>query len=199
MSAIVLDEVDPKKRRFLIAATSVVGAGAGAAVAVPFVASMFPSARAVAAGAPVEVDLGKVEPGQMLTVEYRGAPYWVIKRTPEMIAQLAKNDKFLADPNSDSSKQPEYAKNAARALKPDVFVARGICTHLGCSPTLRKEIGAADLGGDWPGGFFCPCHQSKFDLSGRVFAGMPAPTNLTIPPYKFLADNKLLIGDDSKA
>lgn len=199
MSAIVLDEVDPKKRRFLIAATSVVGAGAGAAVAVPFVASMFPSARAVAAGAPVEVDLGKVEPGQMLTVEYRGAPYWVIKRTPEMIAQLAKNDKFLADPNSDSSKQPDYAKNAARALKPDVFVARGICTHLGCSPTLRKEIGAADLGGDWPGGFFCPCHQSKFDLSGRVFAGMPAPTNLTIPPYKFLADNKLLIGDDSKA
>ena len=199
MSAIVLDEVDPKKRHFLIAATSVVGVGAGAAVAIPFVASMFPSARAVAAGAPVEVDLGKVEPGQMLTVEYRGAPYWVIKRTPEMIAQLAKNDKFLADPNSDSSKQPDYAKNSARALKPDIFVARGICTHLGCSPTLRKEIGAADLGGDWPGGFFCPCHQSKFDLSGRVFAGMPAPTNLTIPPYKFLADNKLLIGDDSKA
>ena len=199
MSALVLDEVDPKKRRFLIAATSVVGAGAGAAAAVPFVASMFPSARALAAGAPVEVDLAKIEPGQRLIVEYRGAPHWVIKRTPEMVAQLAKNDKFLADPKSDSSKQPEYAKNAPRALKPEVFVVKGICTHLGCSPTMRQEIGAADLGADWPGGFFCPCHQSKFDMSGRVFAGMPAPTNLPIPPYKFLADNKLLIGDDSKA
>ncbi len=199
MSAIVLNEVDPKKRRFLIAATSVVGAGAAVAVAVPFVGSMFPSARALAAGAPIEVDLSKIEPGQMLTVEFRGAPHWVIKRTPEMVAQLAKNDKLLADPKSEGSKQPEYAKNEARAMKPEIFVARGVCTHLGCSPTFRKEIGAADLGADWPGGFFCPCHQSKFDMSGRVFAGMPAPTNLVIPPYKFLADSKLLIGDDSKA
>lgn len=199
MSAIVLNEVDPKKRRFLIVATSVVGAGATVAGAVPFVASMFPSARAVAAGGPVEVDLSKIEPGQMLTVEYRGAPHWVIRRTPEMIAELAKHDKLLADPKSEASIQPAYAKNEARAIKPDVFVARGVCTHLGCSPTYRKEIGAADLGAEWPGGFFCPCHQSKFDMAGRVFASMPAPSNLTIPPYKFLADSKLLIGDDSKA
>jgi ubiquinol-cytochrome c reductase iron-sulfur subunit len=198
MTAIVLNQVDPKKRRFLIVASSVVGAGAAAAVAVPFVASMLPSARAVAAGAPVPVDLSKIEPGQLLTVEFRGAPYWVIKRTPEMVAQLDKHDALLADAKSDASKQPEYAKNSARALKPEIFVARGVCTHLGCSPTFRKEIGASDLGADWPGGFFCPCHQSKFDMAGRVFAGMPAPSNLVIPPYKFLSDNSLLIGDDSK-
>jgi len=198
MTAIVLNQVDPKKRRFLIVASSVVGAGAAVAVAVPFVASMFPSARAVAAGAPVPVDLDKIEPGQLLTVEFRGAPHWVIKRTPEMVARLDKHDALLADSKSDSSKQPEYAKNPARSIKPEVFVARGVCTHLGCSPTFRKEIGAADLGADWPGGFFCPCHQSKFDMSGRVFAGMPAPSNLDIPPYKFLSDTSLLIGDDSK-
>ena len=198
MTAIVLNQVDPKKRRFLIVASSAVGAGAAVAVAVPFVASMLPSARAVAAGAPVPVDLNKIEPGQLLTVEFRGAPYWVIKRTPEMVAQLDKHDALLADSKSDSSKQPEYAKNPARSLKPEIFVARGVCTHLGCSPTFRKEIGASDLGADWPGGFFCPCHQSKFDMSGRVFAGMPAPSNLVIPPYKFLSDTSLLIGDDSK-
>ena len=198
MTAIVLNQVDPKKRRFLIVASSVVGAGAVAAVAVPFVASLLPSARAVAAGAPVPVDLSKIEPGQLLTVEFRGAPHWVIKRTPEMVAQLDKHDALLADSKSDSSKQPEYAKNPARSIKPEIFVARGVCTHLGCSPTFRKEIGASDLGADWPGGFFCPCHQSKFDMSGRVFAGMPAPSNLVIPPYKFLSDTSLLIGDDSK-
>lgn len=198
MTAIVLNQVDPKKRRFLIVASSVVGAGAVAAVAVPFVASLLPSARAVAAGAPVPVDLSKIEPGQLLTVEFRGAPHWVIKRTPEMVAQLDKHDALLADAKSDSSKQPEYAKNPARAIKPEIFVARGVCTHLGCSPTFRKEIGASDLGADWPGGFFCPCHQSKFDMSGRVFAGMPAPSNLEIPSYKFLSDTSLLIGDDSK-
>ena len=198
MTAIVLNQVDPKKRRFLIVASSVVGVGAATVVAVPFVASMLPSARAVAAGAPVPVDLNKIEPGQLLTVEFRGAPYWVIKRTPEMVAQLDKHDALLADAKSDSSKQPEYAKNPARSLKPEIFVARGVCTHLGCSPTFRKEIGASDLGADWPGGFFCPCHQSKFDMSGRVFAGMPAPSNLVIPPYQFLSDTSLLIGDDSK-
>ena len=198
MTAIVLNQVDPQKRRFLIAATSVVGAGAAVAVAVPFVASMLPSARAVAAGAPVLVDLNKVEPGQLLTLEFRGAPHWVIKRTPEMVEQLGKHDALLADAKSEASKQPEYAKNPGRSLKPEIFVARGVCTHLGCSPTFRKEIGAADLGADWPGGFFCPCHQSKFDMSGRVFAGMPAPTNLSIPPYKFVSETSLLIGDDSK-
>ncbi|MBL8511744.1 MAG: ubiquinol-cytochrome c reductase iron-sulfur subunit [Betaproteobacteria bacterium] len=194
----VLDQVDPQKRRFLIAATSVAGAGAAAAVAVPFVASMFPSARAVAAGAPVRVPLGAIEPGQQITVEFRGAPHWVIRRTPEMIAQLSKNDALLADPASKDSKQPDYAKGAGRALKDEWFVVRGVCTHLGCSPTMRKEVAAADLGADWPGGFFCPCHQSKFDMAGRVFKGMPAPLNLAIPPYKFLSDKEILIGDDSK-
>ena len=198
MTAIVLNQVDPKKRRFLIIASSALGVGAVTAVTVPFVGSMLPSARAVAAGAPVPVDLNKIEPGQLLTVEFRGAPHWVIKRTPEMVAQLSKHDALLADAQSAASKQPDYAKNASRSIKPEIFVARGVCTHLGCSPTFRKEIGAADLGADWPGGFFCPCHQSKFDMSGRVFAGMPAPTNLTIPPYKFVSDTSILIGDDSK-
>jgi ubiquinol-cytochrome c reductase iron-sulfur subunit len=198
MSAIVLDQVDPKKRRLLIVATSVVGAGAVAAVAVPFVTSMKPSARAIAAGASVPVNLSVIEPGQQLTVEFRGAPHWIIRRTPEMIAQLGKNDALLADPKSESSKQPAYTKNVGRAIKDEWFVVKGVCTHLGCSPTYRKEIGAADLGADWPGGFFCPCHQSKFDLAGRVFKGMPAPLNLAVPQYMFADDKTLIIGEDGK-
>ena len=198
MSAIVLNQVDPKKRRFLVAATSVVGATAAASVAIPFAISMKPSARALAAGAAVPVPLGSIEPGQMLIVEFRGAPHWVLRRTPEMIAQLAKNDSLLADPASKSSKQPAYIKGAGRAIKDEWFVVKGVCTHLGCSPTLRKEIGAADLGADWPGGFFCPCHQSKFDLAGRVFKGMPAPLNLAVPSYTFVTDTQLMIGEDPK-
>jgi ubiquinol-cytochrome c reductase iron-sulfur subunit len=159
---------------------------------------MLPSARAVAAGAAVPVPIGAIEPGQQITVEFRGAPHWVIRRTPEMLAKLATNDALLADPKSDSSRQPEYAKNAGRAIKDEWFVVKGVCTHLGCSPTYRKEIGAADLGSDWPGGFFCPCHQSKFDMAGRVFKGMPAPLNLAVPPYKFIDDKTLLIGEDGK-
>ena len=198
MSAIVLNQVDPKKRRFLVAATSVVGATAAASVAIPFAISMKPSARALAAGAAVPVPLGSIEPGQMLTVEFRGAPHWILRRTPEMIAQLAKNDALLADPASESSKQPAYIKGAGRAIKDEWLVLKGVCTHLGCSPTLRKEIGAADLGADWPGGFFCPCHQSKFDLAGRVFKGMPAPLNLAVPSYTFVSDTLLMIGEDPK-
>jgi ubiquinol-cytochrome c reductase iron-sulfur subunit len=198
MSAIVLDQVDLKKRRLLVIASSVVGAGAAAAVAVPFITSMLPSARAIAAGASVPVNLGVIEPGQQLTVEFRGAPHWIIRRTPEMIAQLGKNDALLADPKSESSKQPAYTKNAARAVKDEWFVVKGVCTHLGCSPTYRKEIGASDLGADWPGGFFCPCHQSKFDMAGRVFKGMPAPLNLAVPQYMFADDKTLIIGEDGK-
>ena len=198
MSAIVLNEVDPKKRRTLVIATSVVGAVGAASVAVPFIFSMNPSARAIAAGAAVQIDLAPIEPGQQLTFEYRGAPHWIVRRTPEMIAQLEKHEALLADPKSDASKQPEYAKNAARAVKPEWLVLKGVCTHLGCSPTMRKEIGAADLGSDWPGGFFCPCHQSKFDMSGRVFKGMPAPLNLAVPQYTFVNDKTLLIGEDGK-
>ena len=198
MSAIVHDQVDPKKRRLLIIVTSVVGAGAVAATAVPLISSMKPSARAIAAGASVPVSLAAIEPGQQLTVEFRGAPHWIIRRTPEMIAQLAKNDNLLADPKSASSNQPAYAKNVARAVKDEWFVVKGVCTHLGCSPTYRKEIAASDLGADWPGGFFCPCHQSKFDMAGRVFKGMPAPLNLAVPQYMFADDKTLIIGEDGK-
>ncbi len=193
-----MSNVDRSKRRFLIAATTAVGGVAAAGVAVPFVASMFPSERAKAAGAPVEVDISKVEPGMLLAVEWRGKPVWVVNRTKEMLEQLPKNDPNLADPASDVPQQPEYCKNPTRSIKPEFLVAVGICTHLGCSPTYRKDVGAADLGADWPGGFFCPCHGSRFDLAARVFKGVPAPTNLVIPPHKYLSDTRLLIGDDSK-
>ena len=199
MTAIVLDQVDEKKRRFLIVATSAAGAVAAAGVAVPFLGSWFPSARALAAGAPVEVDVSKIESGQQITVEWRGKPVWVLRRTPEMLAQLEKNDAILADPKSASSKQPEYVKGAARSIKPELFVAVGVCTHLGCSPTLKKEVGAAsDMGVDWPGGYYCPCHNSRFDLAARVFKGSPAPTNLEIPPHRYVSDARIIVGEDQK-
>lgn len=191
-------EVDRSKRRFLVAATTAVGGVAAAAVAIPFVSSMMPSERAKAAGAPVEVDIGKIEPGAILAVEWRGKPVWVVNRTKAMLDLLAKNDDKLTDPKSDMPQQPEYAKNPTRSIKPEFLVAVGICTHLGCSPTFRPEVGPADLGGDWTGGFFCPCHGSRFDLAARVFKGAPAPINLEVPPHKFLSDTRLLIGDDSK-
>lgn len=192
--------VDKSKRRFLVIASSAVGGVAAAGAAIPFVASMMPSARALAAGAPVEVDLSKVEPGAILTVEWRGKPVWIVNRTKEMLDLLAKHDDKLSDPASDNSaQQPEYCKNPTRSIKPEYLIAVGICTHLGCSPTYRKEIGAADLGSDWPGGFFCPCHGSTFDLAGRVYKSKPAPDNLEIPPHMYLGDAKLVIGEDKKA
>ncbi|MBW8371624.1 MAG: ubiquinol-cytochrome c reductase iron-sulfur subunit [Thiobacillus sp.] len=189
-------KVDTRKRKFLIAATSAVGGVAVAGVAVPLVMSMLPSARAKAAGAPVEVDISKVEPGMLLTVEWRGKPVWIVNRTPEMLGMLAKHEDQLTDPKSEMPQQPAYCKNANRSIKPEYLVAVGICTHLGCSPTYRKEVGAADLGADWPGGFFCPCHGSRFDLAARVFKNVPAPTNLVIPPHQYLSDARLLIGVD---
>lgn len=191
-------EVDLKRRRLLVFATSVAGGIAAAATAVPFVASMMPSQRAKAAGAPVEVDIGKVEPGMLLAVEWRGKPVWIVNRTPEMMARLGKHDAVLRDPASEEPQQPAYCKNATRSIdKKPVLIATGICTHLGCSPTYRKEVGAADLGGaDWPGGFFCPCHGSKFDLAARVFKDVPAPLNLEIPPHKYLSETLVLIGQD---
>ena len=199
MTAIVLDQVDEKKRRFLIVATTAASAVAAGGVAVPFLGSWFPSARALAAGAPVEIDVSKIEAGQQITVEWRGKPVWVLRRTPEMLAQLAKNDALLADPGSASSKQPDYIKGPARSIKPEIFVAVGVCTHLGCSPTLKKEVGAAsDMGADWPGGYYCPCHNSRFDLAARVFKGSPAPTNLEIPPHKYLSDARIVVGEDQK-
>ncbi len=191
-------EVDRSKRRFLIAATTAVGAVGAAVVAVPFVKSMLPSQRAKAAGAPVEVDISKVEPGMLLTVEWRGKPVWIVNRTKEMLDSLGKHDDKLKDPKSEELQQPENCKNPTRSIKPQFLVAVGICTHLGCSPTFRKEIGPADLGTDWPGGWFCPCHGSKFDMAARVFKDVPAPTNLVIPPYKYLSDARILVGEDSK-
>jgi ubiquinol-cytochrome c reductase iron-sulfur subunit len=191
---------DPtRRRRFLLGATSVVGGVGIAATALPFVMSMFPSERAKAAGAPVEVDISKLEPGQKIDVEWRGKVVWLINRTPEMLASLPKVAAQLADSSSEKSDQPAYAKNETRSIKPAILVAVGICTHLGCSPTFRKDVAPADLGADWLGGFFCPCHQSKFDLAGRVYRGVPAPTNLVIPPHKYLTDTKVVIGEDTKA
>ena len=191
--------VDRRKRRFLLAATSVAGGVAGVAVAVPFVASMSPSARARAAGAPVEVDLSKVEPGMMVTVEWRGQPVWVVHRTREMLDSLPKLDGAVADPGSSMPMQPDYAKNEVRSIKPEYLVLVGICTHLGCSPSQKLAPGTeSGLGDEWPGGFFCPCHGSKFDLAGRVYKGVPAPVNLRVPPYTYLSDTRLLIGEDSK-
>lgn len=199
MTAIVLDQVDEKKRRFLIVATSAAGAVAAGGVAVPFLGSWFPSARALAAGAPVEVDVSKIEAGQQVTVEWCGKPVWVLRRTPEMLAQLEKNAGLLADPDSKSAKQPDYVKGIARAIKPEILVVVGVCTHLGCSPTLKKEVGAAsDMGADWPGGYYCPCHNSRFDLAARVYKGAPAPTNLEIPPHKYLSDARIVVGEDQK-
>ena len=190
--------VDARKRKFLIAATSAVGGVAVASVAIPLVMSMLPSARAKAAGAPVEVDIDKIEPGMLLTVEWRGKPVWIVNRTPEMLDMLVKHDDQLTDPKSEQPQQPDYCTNVTRSIKPEFLVAVGICTHLGCSPTYRKDVGAADLGGDWPGGFFCPCHGSRFDLAARVFKGAPAPTNLVIPPHQYISDARLLIGVDAK-
>jgi ubiquinol-cytochrome c reductase iron-sulfur subunit len=199
MSAIVKDNVDENKRRLLLVATSAAGAVAAAGVAVPFVASWFPSAKALAAGAPVEFDISRMEPGQQVTVEWRGKPVFILRRTPEMLARLEQNTQLLADPNSEASRQPSYVKGPARAVKPEIFIAEGVCTHLGCSPTLKKEIGAAsDMGADWPGGYYCPCHNSRFDLAARVFKGSPAPTNLTVPPHRFVSEAVVLIGEDPK-
>ena len=192
-------KVDTRKRKFLIAATTAVGGVAAAGVAVPLVMSMLPSARAKAAGAPVEVDISKVEPGMLLTVEWRGKPVWIVNRTKEMLDLLAKHDDQLSDPKSEQPQQPDYCKNATRSIKPEYLVAVGICTHLGCSPSEKLKLGSeSGLGADWPGGFFCPCHGSRFDLAARVYKNVPAPINLVIPPHQYLSDAKLLIGVDAK-
>jgi ubiquinol-cytochrome c reductase iron-sulfur subunit len=191
--------VDKNRRRVLIAATSVVGAAGVAAIATPFLSSWSPSARALAAGAPVEVPVGKVEPGQLLRVIWRGKPVWIVNRTEDMLAALPSNDGNLKDPNSENIKQqPEYAKNAARTRegKEKYLILVGICTHLGCSPTFRPELSPADLGAEWKGGWYCPCHGSRFDLAGRVFKNVPAGSNLQVPPYYFKDDNTVLIGED---
>ncbi len=190
---------DPSRRRFLTAATTVVGAVGAAYVAVPFITSMLPSDKAKAAGAPVEADISKLEVGQMIRVQWRGKPVWVVNRSKEMLAALPQLDSQLRDPASAESEQPEYAANPARSIKPEYLVLVGICTHLGCSPTFRPEVAAADMGSDWKGGFFCPCHGSKFDLAGRVYQGVPAPLNLVVPPHRYVSNTVILIGEDEGA
>ena len=190
------EKVDCGRRR-LIVATAAVGGAAGVAAVVPFVASMLPSERAKAAGAPVEVDISKLTPGQMMVVEWRGKPVWIINRTKEMIDSLKTTEGKVSDPKSDKPMQPEYCKNDTRSIKPEVMVAVGICTHLGCSPTDKFKTGSSAESGvedDWQGGFLCPCHGSTFDLAGRVYKSKPAPDNLEIPPHKYLSDNTIVIG-----
>jgi len=189
--------VDTSKRQFLTSALTVVGAVGTGYLAVPFLSQMQPSSKAMAAGAPVEVDISKLESGQLLRVAWRGKPVWILNRPPRMLKIIEGMDVFLEDPSSNESIQPESSKNAVRSIKPEIFIAVGLCTHLGCSPTFRPEVAPPDLGDDWEGGFFCPCHGSKFDLAGRVYRSVPAPTNLEIPPYRYITDTQIIIGEDT--
>ncbi len=190
--------VDRGKRRFLVAATTVVGGAAAVTAAVPFVMSMLPSQRAKAAGAPVMADMSKIEPGMLVTAEWRGKPVWIVHRTQEMLGLLGQHDDKLRDPKSEEPQQPVYCKNPTRSIKPEYLVVVGICTHLGCVPNYRPELGAADLGAHWPGGFLCPCHGSLYDLAARVYKDVPAPLNLVVPPHKYVTDSLLLIGEETK-
>ena len=187
-----------KVRRNLVVATSVAGGAASLGAAIPFVASMLPSERTKAAGAPITVDISTIAPGELKVFEWRGKPVWVIRRTREMVESLKSAASRLTDPGSSASQQPEFARNEYRSLKPELVVMEGVCTHLGCSPQMKPAEAKAEMGADWTGGFYCACHGSKFDLAGRVFRGAPAPTNLVVPPYTFLSDSMLLIGEDKK-
>ncbi|MGD8631422.1 MAG: ubiquinol-cytochrome c reductase iron-sulfur subunit [Gammaproteobacteria bacterium] len=191
------DETNTGRRRFLTAATTVVGAVGTGFLLVPFISSMQPSAKARAAGAPVRADMSKLESGQMIRVKWRGKPVWIVNRTETTLETLPTLDEQLRDPESLEPQQPPYAQNEWRSIKPETLVLIGICTHLGCSPTYRPDVGAADLGGDaWKGGFFCPCHGSRFDLAGRVYKGVPAPLNLEVPPHRYLSEDEILVGED---
>jgi ubiquinol-cytochrome c reductase iron-sulfur subunit len=191
------EKVD-KTRRNLVIATSIAGGAATVGAAIPFVASMWPSERAKAAGAPVEVDISRLAPGELGVYEWRGKPVWVMKRTKEMLAAIKQADAQVSDPQSKVKQQPDYARNEFRSAKPEIMVLVGVCTHLGCSPKEKAAEAKAEMGADWPGGFYCPCHGSKFDLAGRVFKGSPAPTNLEVPPYEFVSDSTLVIGEDKQ-
>ena len=189
-------QVDRSKRRFLVAATTVVGGAAGVVVLTPFVLSMMPSERAKAAGAPVVVDFSKLEPGMQLAVAWQGKPVWVVNRTPAMLAKLAGLAPRLADPDSDVPQQPPYCENIYRSIKPEYLVVVGICTHLGCSPNFLPTFASPGLGADWPGGWLCPCHGSRYDLSARVFKHYPAPKNMVVPPHYYMAATRILVGKD---
>ena len=191
-------KMDCGRRRLVVATAAVGGAGAVGAL-VPFVSSLLPSERAKAAGAPVEVDISKLEPGQMMTVEWRGKPVWIINRNKDMLDAVKAVDGEVADPKSEKNQQPAYAQNETRSIKPEIMVAVGICTHLGCSPSQKFKKGAEEgMAADWKGGFLCPCHGSTFDFAGRVFKNKPAPTNLEVPPHVYLSDSRIMIGEDKK-
>ena len=190
---------DKGRRGLLVAASTVAGGVAAVAAGVPFVASMLPSERARAAGAPVEADISQLAPGERMTVEWRGKPVWIVRRTPEMLDTMKKNIDKVSDPESKKVMQPNYAKNEFRSIKPEYLVLVGICTHLGCSPVEKFQAQAEAFASDWKGGFYCPCHGSLFDLAGRVYKNKPAPDNLVVPPHKYLADGKILIGVDANA
>lgn len=185
------------RRHFLAVATSVTGAAGLVMTAVPFVMSFKPNARAQALGAPVEIDISKLEVGAMVRVMWRGKPVWVLRRSKEMLERMAASQASLLDRDSEEDQQPSYAQNETRSIEPEILVILGVCTHLGCAPIERFEIGPKDLGADWPGGFYCPCHGSKFDLAGRVYSGLPAPLNMVVPPHRYLGENIILIGDDT--
>jgi ubiquinol-cytochrome c reductase iron-sulfur subunit len=189
--------VDPARRNLLVATATAGGIGAVAA-AVPFVSSMLPSERAKALGAPVEADVSGLKPGELQILEWRGKPVWILRRTPEMLDAIKKTDDRVADPQSEVPLQPDYAKNEFRSRKPEVAVLVGVCSHLGCSPQYKGMDARAEMGADWTGGFYCPCHGSKFDFAGRVYKGVPAPVNLTVPPYTYVSDSRILIGDEKK-
>ncbi len=193
------DGVNAGRRRFLVAATSVVGAAGAVGAAVPFVGSWFPSAKAKAAGAPVKVNISKIEPGQQMVAEWRGQPVFVVRRTEEALAGLDKLQSAVADPQSEASEQPTYVDPKFRSIKPELLILIGLCTHLGCAPSYRPEVAAADLGADWLGGYFCPCHGSKYDMAGRVYKGQPAPLNLPVPPHSYETDDVIIIGVDQES
>ena len=192
------DGVNAGRRRFLVAATSVVGAAGAVGAAVPFVGSWFPSAKAKAAGAPVKVNIAKVEPGQQLVAEWRGQPVFIVRRTEEILGNLKKITGDLSDPESKASVQPTYVDPSNRSIKPEILVLVGLCTHLGCSPTFRPEVAPVDLGPKWVGGYFCPCHGSHYDLAGRVYKSQPAPLNLPVPPHTYETDDLIVIGLDKE-
>lgn len=192
------DGVNAGRRRFLVAATSVVGAAGAVGAAVPFVGSWFPSAKAKAAGAPVKVNIAKVEPGQQMVAEWRGQPVFIVRRTQEILGNLKKIEGDLSDPESKNSVQPTYVDPEVRSIKPEILILVGLCTHLGCSPTFRPEVAPADLGPKWVGGYFCPCHGSNYDLAGRVYKSQPAPLNLPVPPHSYESDDIVVIGVDQE-
>ncbi|MHC6224138.1 ubiquinol-cytochrome c reductase iron-sulfur subunit [Pseudomonas sp. X10] len=192
------DGVNAGRRRFLVAATSVVGAAGAVGAAVPFVGSWFPSAKAKAAGAPVKVNIAKIEPGQQMVAEWRGQPVFIVRRTEEILGNLKKITGELSDPESKASDQPAYVDPENRAIKPEILILVGLCTHLGCSPTFRPEVAPADLGPKWVGGYFCPCHGSHYDLAGRVYKAQPAPLNLPVPPHSYESDDIVVVGVDQE-